>query len=417
MKIGHLSYYDGHVPLLIHSNLKKNKVDSRLFVIKKSSEHSETFNFSSNLIINFIKEKLSSFIKIFFKSRYMTSSAAIFTSGWKNYFNNSNVDLVNLFWVNRETISISEIGEIKKPIVWTLCDMWAFCGGENFALNKRYINGYSKNNKPSYELGFDFNKWLWLRKKKNWNNTNINIIAPNKWMANCAKKSKLMKKFNIKVIPYPVDTNFWKPLNKNLCKNNFKLNNNTKYLLLIISYAEFDWKGGDLFLDSLNFLQDMNDKFEIILVGNPSVGYKKLLNTYNFRVIDFGLVSNQKELRKIYNISELIVIPSRIDNLPLKGLEASSCGVPIVCFDIGGMTDLVIHKKNGWLAKSFETKDLACGIREILTNKHVHLQMSKFSRKNVIKKFKNQNVISQYIDFYKEILNKQSQKKFIFNFK
>ena len=129
-----------------------------------------------------------------------------------------------------------------------------------------------------------------------------------------------------------------------------------------------------------------------------------MLNTYNFRVIDFGLINNQKELRKIYNISELIIIPSRIDNLPLKGLEASSCGIPIVCFDIGGMTDLVIHKKNGWLAKSFESEDLARGIREILTNKHVHLQMSKFSRKNVIKKFKNQIVISQYIDFYKEIL-------------
>jgi glycosyltransferase involved in cell wall biosynthesis len=413
MKIGHLSYYDSQIPLLIHFNLKKiTKVDSRLFVVKKSTKHSETFSFSSNLIINFMKERLSSFIKIFFNSRYMTSSASVFTSGWKNYFNKSDIDLVNLFWINRETISISEIGEIKKPIVWTLCDMWAFCGGENFTFNKRYKNGYRKNNKPPYELGFDFNRWLWLRKKKNWNNKNINIIAPNKWMADCVKKSKIMKKFNIKVIPYPVDTNFWKPQNKNLCKNYFKLNNNSKYLLLMISYAEFDWKGGDLFLDSLNFLQDMNNKFEIILVGNPSDRYKKLLNKYNFKVIDFSFVTNQKELRKIYNISELIVIPSRIDNLPLKGLEASSCGVPIVCFDIGGMTDLVIHKKNGWLAKSFDTKDLASGIREILTNKYIRLQMSKFSRENVIKKFQNKNVISQYVDFYKEILNKQ-KKKFI----
>ncbi len=167
MKIGHLSYYDSQIALLIHLNLKKiTKIDSRLFVIKKSTKHSETFDFSSNLIINFIKEKLSSFIKIFFYSRYMTSSASIFPSGWGKYFNKSNIDLINLFWINRETISISEIGEIKKPIVWTLCDMWAFCGGENFTFNNRYITGYKKNNKPSYELGFDFNKWLWSRKKK-----------------------------------------------------------------------------------------------------------------------------------------------------------------------------------------------------------------------------------------------------------
>jgi glycosyltransferase involved in cell wall biosynthesis len=413
MKVGHLSYNDSQIALLIHLYLKKiTKVDSRLFVIKKSTEHSQTLNFSLNFITNFIKERLSSFIKFFFYSRYMSSSASVFTSGWKNYFNKSDIDLIHLFWINRETISISEIGEIKKPIIWTLCDMWAFCGGENFTFTKRYINGYKKSNRPPYELGFDFNKWLWSRKKKNWNNKNINIIAPNNWMASCVKKSKLMKKFNLKVIPYPVNTNFWKPLNKNLCKNYFKLKKNTKYLLLMISYAEFDWKGGDLFLDSLNFLQDMNDKFEIILVGNPSCRFKKLLNRSNFKVIDFSFVTNQNELRKIYNVSELIVIPSRIDNLPLKGLEASSCGLPIVCFDIGGMTDLVIHKQNGWLAKSYKTKDLACGIREILTNKKFRLQMSMFSRKNVVKKFKIKNVISQYVDFYKEILSKQSQKKF-----
>jgi hypothetical protein len=71
----------------------------------------------------------------------------------------------------------------------------SFLWGGNFTFNKRYINGYRKNNKPSYELGFNFNRWLWLR-KKNWNNKNIDIIAPNKWMAGCVKKSKVMKKFN-----------------------------------------------------------------------------------------------------------------------------------------------------------------------------------------------------------------------------
>jgi hypothetical protein len=83
MKVGHLSYNDSQIALLIHLYLKKiTKVDSRLFVIKKSTKHSETFIFSSNLIINFMKERLFSFIKIFFNSRYMTSSASVFASGW-----------------------------------------------------------------------------------------------------------------------------------------------------------------------------------------------------------------------------------------------------------------------------------------------------------------------------------------------
>ena len=280
--------------------------------------------------------------------------------------------------------------------------MWPFCGGENFTLNNRFKHGYKKSNKNTF--GFDFNKWMWNRKKKNWQN-NINIIAPTKWMALCVQQSKLMKKFNVKVIPYPIDTKFWCPLDKKNSKSNFQLDINKKYLMLMISYAEFSWKGGDLFLQSLDYLtKDIRDILEIILLGNPSPKFKKMLINKKIKVNDFSYVIDHNELKKLYNASDLIVIPSRVDNLPLKALEASACGLPIVSFNIGGMKDLVIHNKNGWLAKPFYAKDLARGIKKILNNKNVHREMSAFSRKYVIKKFRIKTIVSQYVNFYKEIL-------------
>ena len=35
-------------------------------------------------------------------------------------------DVINLHWIGNETISISQIAKIKKPIVWTLHDSWPF---------------------------------------------------------------------------------------------------------------------------------------------------------------------------------------------------------------------------------------------------------------------------------------------------
>ena len=42
--------------------------------------------------------------------------------------NNLKTDLFNLHWINGGLISIRQIGKIKKPIVWTMLDMWPFLG-------------------------------------------------------------------------------------------------------------------------------------------------------------------------------------------------------------------------------------------------------------------------------------------------
>ena len=61
-------------------------------------------------------------------------------------------------------------------------------------------------------------------------------------------------------------------------------------------------------------------------------------------------------------------MPSMQDNLPLTVLESLSCETPVVCFDIGGMLDIMDHKITGYLAKSFDVDDLAKGIDWVLAD-------------------------------------------------
>ena len=55
-------------------------------------------------------------------------SPAVLPSRWPERINASDADVVHLHWVQGEMLSIADIGRIHKPIVWTLHDMWAFCG-------------------------------------------------------------------------------------------------------------------------------------------------------------------------------------------------------------------------------------------------------------------------------------------------
>ena len=95
-------------------------------------------------------------------------SPAILPSSWNKKINKSDIDIAHLHWVGAEMASISDIGNIKKPVIWTLHDMWAFCGAEHVSWDQRWQEGYTKKNRSSNEKGFDINRWTWKRKLKHW---------------------------------------------------------------------------------------------------------------------------------------------------------------------------------------------------------------------------------------------------------
>ena len=73
-------------------------------------------------------------------------------------------DIVNLHWIGNNLIPINDIKKIKKPIVWTLHDMWPYTGSEHYSLQNRYIEGYNKNKSGDLK-GFDIERYCWNLKK------------------------------------------------------------------------------------------------------------------------------------------------------------------------------------------------------------------------------------------------------------
>ena len=172
MKILHVTFSDhfGGANISayrIHESLKQNNIDSKILVLDRSYKNRNNKN-----VILYKQEKIFFFrirnyiakILDYLIRNNCQNSFNFFNSGLTNFINKMDVDIVNLHWINNEMISIKEIAEIRKPIVWTLHDMWAFCGTEHYTLNKRFIKGYSKFNNDS--LGFDIPKFIWLKKHK-----------------------------------------------------------------------------------------------------------------------------------------------------------------------------------------------------------------------------------------------------------
>ena len=335
-------------------------------------------------------------------------SPAFFPCSLHKFLNKSKFDIINLHWVQSEMLSIESIGKIKKPLVWTLHDYWAFSGSEHYPnnlLDKRYEEGYFKGNKLNSSHGIDINKWCWDRKLKNWKHP-INIVCPSRWLENCVKNSFLMKDWPTSVIANPIPTDIYRPWPKTIGRELFKLPKE-KFLILFSSLNVKDnRKGYDLLFSSLKILSKRsNIDFEVVVLGNYD---NKIKNDIYFKKYFIDLLSDDQSISMLYSAADLMIVPSRMENLPQSATEAQSCGLPVVGFDCTGMNDVVKDNETGFLVNPYDTKELANAIEYLFLNPVVVKLFSKNARNFALKNWSEDIISKKYIDLYDQVLTNYS---------
>ena len=362
----------------IYKCLKKNNNDIKLFVQEKILNDKNIISYKVQTFNLFIR-KIFNLLFYLFRNKKNDYSLNLINSDIPQLAKIENYDLVNIHWIGRETLSIKDIGRIKTKVILTLHDMWSFCGMEHYLdrLPKKFFF-YTKNAK--YNLASFL---IWKQKKKYWKKR-FYIITPSRWLYNLVKKSKLMRHCPSTVIPYPVDQKVF----RNNKKNKRRARDALK-ILYVSSGRLFDpRKGFDLLENSL--IKYYKEKYIVYIVGRIS---EKDKNKIKIKFKNTGYLHSKKKLAEIYNDADLLALPSRQDNLPNVGLEAQSCGLPIVAFDVGGIPEIVHHKRTGYLSKKFDTNDFAKGIyyiknkRETLSQNAERRSKKLWSQKVILKKY------------------------------
>ncbi|MFM4768965.1 glycosyltransferase [Aeromonas veronii] len=410
MKIVHISHSDSvggaaRAAYRLHRAQLKFGIESRMLVRSKKTDDWTVQGPETRLekIINMLRPAIGQQLnKLQISQNTNLHSGNWLPSCWANKLNNSDVDIVNLHWVAGETMSIEDIGRIRKPIVWTLHDMWPFCGMEHvteYGEDARWRRGYYSDNRCDLERGIDLDKWGWLRKKKSWQQP-MHIVAPSHWMAECAKQSILFKDLPISVIPNPLDTEVYKPLEPSFCRQALGLPDNRKIILFGAMGGGKDRnKGYDLLLTALDHLStniNVNDVLCVIFGQSQPENLPKM----PFETHWFGHIHDDVTLSLLYNAASVMVVPSRCENLPQTATEAQACGIPVVAFNCTGLTDIVLHKKTGYLAKAFDTVDMAYGLVFCINNYDLMPLLRQKSRDIVLSNWGGERVVNRYLDLY-----------------
>ena len=391
----------------LHNGLIDLGIDSTYLVKNKNS------NLESVITITDNKYKLKSKInnrlnkhklKKYKERQNIIYSVDLFSTNIHKIINKMDVDLVHLHWVNG-FIDVKSIGKIDKPIVWTLHDMWPFTGGCHYDQNcGNYKSECGNCPLLNSHKNKDLSRKVFNKKIKAYKNIKkLTIVGLSKWIADCAKQSKLFKNLRVENLPNPIDIKEFNPVDKKNARAILNLPVNKKIILFGAMSADSDKRKGYKYLiEALKNISITKDEIEIVIFG-----YKKneIKNEYGIKTKYVGSFADNISLKILYSAADVMISPSVQENLSNMIMESMSCGTPVVAFNIGGNPDMIDHKQIGYLTEPFNTNDLAKGIDWILEDNERRKALSLNARQKVLENFDSKIVIPKYIELYKDILN------------
>ena len=231
---------------------------------------------------------------------------------------------------------------------------------------------------------------------------NLTIIALSRWLATCAESSELLKDKHIMCLANPIDTEVFSPFDKLHARKLLNLPIDKKLILFGAMGATSDpRKGFSELSQALTLLK--RDDVELVVFGSSK---PKTSQDFKYKTHYLGSLHDDVTLKVLYSAADVMVVPSLQENLSNAIMESLACGTPVIGFDIGGNSDLIGHQINGYLAKPFDSDDLAKGIEWILNAKNYD-QLCENAREKVVTTFDCQLVAKQYIEIYQHIIDGQ----------
>lgn len=392
----------------LHRGLIDIGVDSSMMVQSRQSGDPAVVgpNTKFNQLMAGMRPALDSLPVRFYPHRQQYAfSPSVIPDGLKGRIDILNPDILHLHWVCGGFMRLETLRHLKRPIVWTLHDSWAFTGGCHVPFDcVKYRQGCGSCPTLGSKRQNDLSQSVFLRKQKAWQGLNLTVVAPSNWLANCAKSSTLFRNVRLEVIPNGISMGDFRPISRSTARELLSLPQDKKLILFgAMNMSNDKNKGKELLLSALRLLKSRwaTDLPELVIFGVSSA---EAFSDVSVKTHYLGRLQDNISLALAYSAADVFVLPSILENLPNTVMEAMACGTPCVAFDQGGVGDLIEHNVNGYLAKPFSTDELASYVGELLVNIDRRNLFSLAAQKRVQAEFALDAVARRYEKLYSELL-------------
>jgi len=105
--------------------------------------------------------------------------------------------------------------------------------------------------------------------------------------------------------------------------------------------------------------------------------------------------------------ADLLLISSHTESFCLAALEAMACGVPVLATNVGGLPEVVVHGRTGFLFPFGEYSVAANLAVDLLSDPHLYQSMSATAREHA-RRFDQKATVTLYEDLYHQVMNSQN---------
>ncbi len=231
---------------------------------------------------------------------------------------------------------------------------------------------------------------------------NANAVTTNASIL--AKKAKAFVDRDIHVIPNGIDTNKFKPMEKNeILAETLEVEGPKSKVVGFV--GELREKKG---LATLLFGYAQLVKTipaSLLIVGEVREGEDKKLfnefresNTEN-QIIVTGHVPH-KDLPAYYSLMDVFVHPSLRDGMPNAVLEAMACGKTVIATPVGGVLDVIEDEVNGLFVNVNDVQGLAQKIAEVLKQPDKRESIGRSARETVLGQYTLEKELQANLQIY-----------------
>lgn len=313
-------------------------------------------------------------------------------------------DLVHLHWLGAGFCRIESLARLNRPLVWTLHDSWPFTGG-------CHVPGpclkYREQCGACPVLGStrvrDLSRWTWNRKSSAWRNIPLTMVAPSRWLADCARASSLFCDTRVEVIPHGIDTVKFRPQDKRAAREQLGLPPSRPMVLFgAVNPLSDPNKGWQLLQPAMRVVGASRPDAIAVVFGAVAPAHK-LEN--GMETVFLGRLEDDAALVAAYSAADVFVAPSLQESFCQTALESMACGTPVVAFGATGLLDVIEHRRSGYLAEPYAVDDLAEGIRWILEDSARHDDLAVGARSRAVAEFGLEAVAGRYVELYRDVLS------------
>jgi glycosyltransferase involved in cell wall biosynthesis len=321
------------------------------------------------------------------------------------------VDAITLHWVagflDYEGFFANYPGNV--PLVWRLADMAALTGGCHYdggcgkfadrcgacpQLNSRDEN--------------DLSRQIWLRKKASLDRVGpagLHLVATSQWIASQARRSSLLGKFPVTVIPNGLNTDDFAPRDKAFARDTLGVPPGARVVLSVADSVDNVRKGFKYVAEAMKGVAEAGDNVVLLSlgVGRPEIGG-------GVKNIHLGTIKNDRLLSLVYSAADVYTIASLQESFGQTVIESMACGTPVVGFASGGIVDMVRPGTTGYLAPTGDASALRDAVlRAVRDDDATRRGMAENCRRVALEEYSLDVQSRSYTRLYETLVNGKTE--------